>query len=265
MADSNGSLYDWASFFASLYESNKKGRFQQVPQTPQQTDLYNFASSRVKALPDVNNAIFPTALTNATSSPLLDMDKLRRGEAGAYTAPARLNPAQLADILKGVNLGGSTSTTIPNTSQLNADGTPNLSGTGAGYSPGYTGSAPTASASPSAPDKQTAPSGPSDEPRGGETIYDYLTRNPGGSPSNYLPGGSTVGAGPGGDVPEWVGQYGNDPTFWDRVKEFAHSGNISDDMKAALTGWLSGGPFGAAAAEALNLGRNYFTTGKLNP
>lgn len=104
-----GKVLPWLQFANNLYQSQRKGKYQPVPLTPEQRDLYNWSRNKVNALPDVNKALYPTAINNAMSSPSLDMDALRAGKPGAYTAPQRMpfDQSTLASVLGGTIPGAS--------------------------------------------------------------------------------------------------------------------------------------------------------------
>lgn len=63
-----------------------------------------------------------------------------------------------------------------------------------------------------------------DSPRWGESIYDYLSRNPGGSPGNYLPNGGQTA-----DIPDGM-EYGQMPDLpfdnvWGTIDGLLRNGN----------------------------------------
>ncbi len=96
-----GKALPWLQWAYGVWQGQQKGRYQNVPQSPQQAELYNWARGKVDALPDVNKALYPTAISKATASPSLDMDALRAGKPGAYTPPKQMPEGQLASILGG--------------------------------------------------------------------------------------------------------------------------------------------------------------------
>lgn len=166
---------DWADWIKFAYDvqqarKSKSGTFQTVPQTPQQGELYDWAKKRVDALPDVTKDIYPFALQKAMASPKFDLDAFRSGKNG-YTSPSLTAP-DLKSIISG-------QTPDPTTPDKSGSTRPDGAGIPMGALHGIQ--------SPDLVREEPGAFGSGGGPYEGESIYSYLTRNPGGDPRAFLP------------------------------------------------------------------------------
>ncbi len=115
----------WLQAINTLLASRHKGSFVQVPQTPQQQALYNWASQRLMALPNNTPALEDYAASRAFSSPSFDINAAMQGKP-AYTASQPLTPQQLATMMQGWGLSSpiATSTSTNNTPNNNGNNPP---------------------------------------------------------------------------------------------------------------------------------------------
>lgn len=117
-SSSSGDFDSWVKLLALLEQSqNSKTKFKNVPMSPEQKQLYDYAFDRIKALPNTTAALAPYATSRALTSNPLDIAALKRGEVG-YTPTGTMDrpPANLAGILGGGTGSGSTPTSPGGTS-----------------------------------------------------------------------------------------------------------------------------------------------------
>ena len=110
----------WLQAINTLIASGHKGQFVQVPQTPEQKALYDWAVQRLTSMPDNTANLYGYAASRAFASPKFDINAAMRGQP-AYTPSQPLTPQQIATLIAGYggtyNPGGkpSNSTDQPTT------------------------------------------------------------------------------------------------------------------------------------------------------
>jgi len=91
-------LMDWANFLLNAYKSQQKGKFQNVPMTPEQKAIFGWAFNRLTNSPDTTKDLYGYSLSRAYASPKFDMAAAMQGKP-SYTPPPNLSSAELAKLI----------------------------------------------------------------------------------------------------------------------------------------------------------------------
>jgi len=91
-------LMDWANFLLKAYKSQQKGKFQNVPMTPEQKAIFGWAFNRLTNSPDTTKDLYGYSLSRAYASPKFDMAAAMQGKP-SYTPPPNLSSAELAKLI----------------------------------------------------------------------------------------------------------------------------------------------------------------------
>lgn len=103
----------WLQFAASIYESQRSGRFVQPPMSPEQKTMFDWAMHYIQTTPD-NRATINSILGYDLGHPAsIDMEALRAGKVG-YTPAGHMPGTDLAAMIRN-NAGavGGTTTAMP--------------------------------------------------------------------------------------------------------------------------------------------------------
>jgi hypothetical protein len=76
------SYADWATFLVGLYNSQKKGKFQNVPMSPDQKQLFDWSYGNLKNTPNSSDVLFPVASHYVTNPSSIDVGALKAGNIG---------------------------------------------------------------------------------------------------------------------------------------------------------------------------------------
>jgi hypothetical protein len=93
-----GTAADWATFLTGLYNAHKKGSFKQVPMSPQQTGIFNWAYGNLQNTPNSSQALYPIAAHYVSNPSSIDVAALKRGDVG-YHPGAPLSASDLAGVI----------------------------------------------------------------------------------------------------------------------------------------------------------------------